>query len=353
MSGYHLGVFMNRLTFLALTFPLAAVGAVTLTPSVQPPATLGTVVTFRANLNGGGSSGYSFRFRVRRPLPILRARHVTGLGYRTVVDYGPNASLDWTTIEREGAYEIEVSARNNMTGDVSADSILCDFSRLATDRPVVTPTRHPLVFVYSAPPCADGARMRVRFFAADGLTQNTPLQDCDERTSMNFYLAGLRAGTQYTAWQTIDNSGVYLEGPAVNFTTGIVTITAPPSAPLVTPLPNTAGILLQSVINSRPIATDLSGNLLWYGPSDLSLVTRLTAGGTILGVREDGTRDPSAQIFREFDLAGVTIAETNAGQINQQLAALGARPITSFHHEAIHLPDGRYLILAGSEQIME
>jgi hypothetical protein len=91
---------------------------------------------------------------------------------------------------------------------------------------------------------------------------------------------------------------------------------------------------------------------MWYGPSGLSLLTRMRTGGTFLGISEDGTKDPSYQIFREFDLAGVTIAETNAQRVSDQLVAKGLRPITSFHHEAIHLPDGRFLVLAGSEQIM-
>ena len=67
---------------------------------------------------------------------------------------------------------------------------------------------------------------------------------------------------------------------------------------------------------------------------------------------EDGSQGPEAQFFREFDLAGVTIAETNAAAVNEQLAAMGKQPITSFHHEAIRLADGKYLVLAGSERIL-
>ena len=38
--------------------------------------------------------------------------------------------------------------------------------------------------------------------------------------------------------------------------------------------------------------------------------------------------------------------------MNEQLAAMGKRQITSFHHEAILLPDGKILTLAATEQMM-
>src|SRR5262249_57988388 len=107
--------------------------------------------------------------------------------------------------------------------------------------------------------------------------------------------------------------------------------------------------LLQGVLNTNPIATDLDGNLMWYGPSGISLLTRMGSGGTFLGIYEDGTKDSSYQTLREFDLSGMTVAETNAQRVSDQLIAKGLRPITSFHHEAMRLPDGRYLVLAGSD----
>jgi hypothetical protein len=48
----------------------------------------------------------------------------------------------------------------------------------------------------------------------------------------------------------------------------------------------------------------------------------------------------------------MTVLETNAARVNEQLAALGKRPITGFHHEARTLPDGRIAALAGVEQIL-
>jgi hypothetical protein len=169
---------------------------------------------------------------------------------------------------------------------------------------------------------------------------------------MNFYLAGVRAATEYQAWHAIEFQGETHLGAPVSFVTGVVSVPSPAAVPMSTPVPAYDAILLQGAINTRPTATDLDGNLMWYGPSGISLLTRAVNGGTFLGISEDGTKDPSYQTFREFDLAGVTVAETNAQRVSDQLVEKGLRPITSFHHEAIRLPDGGFLVLAGSEQIM-
>ena len=66
-------------------------------------------------------------------------------------------------------------------------------SNTNADRPVIIPTSHPLVLLYSAPPCEAGSRMKVRFQSTDGFTQDTPYKPCAGGLSINFYLAGLRA----------------------------------------------------------------------------------------------------------------------------------------------------------------
>ena len=195
--------------------------------------------------------------------------------------------------------------------------------------------------------------MRVQFETGGVSGSQTSYKDCNGRTTMNFYLAGMGATTEYKAWHVIEISGMMFPGSPVSFVTGLVSMSTPWAAAMARLMPGYCEILLQSVINENPIATDLSGNLLWYGPSGLSLLTRMRYGGTFLGIHEDGATDPSYQTFREFDLTGMTLAETNAQHVNDQLVAKGLRPITSFHHEAIHLPDGRFLVLAGSEQIMD
>ena len=89
------------------------------------------------------------------------------------------------------------------------------------------------------------------------------------------------------------------------------------------------------------MATDLSGNAVWQGPADVSFLTRPLTGGTFLGIGETASEGPAQQFIREFDLANITVAETNAARINQQITAMGAHPINSFHHELRKLPERR------------
>ena len=317
--------------------------SVSLSQSVQSPAPLGTVITWSAAVSNANPGVLSYRFRVR---PI-------GSDFRTVVDYGPNASLDWNTIEHEGSYEIEVSVKNNNTGDQASAAAMFWLTSLVTgDAPVLTPTSNPLVFIYSAPACPAESRMRVQFQSTDGVVQSTPYRPCNPLYSMNFYLAGMRSNTLYTAQHMIDTGAAFISGPPLTLTTQSISVKLPAVTMLTQAAPAVDGILLQCVLNNSPIATDLSGNIVWYGPGDLSILTRPQAGGTFLGIGEDIKKDPSQQFFREFDMAGITRAETNAARINEQLAAMGVHGINAFHHEARKLPDGKYLVLANSERLL-
>lgn len=329
--------------YLLSCFPLPQM-SVSVTSSLGSPVKLGTLVTWSATVSAANPGTLGYRFRVRR----------VGDDFRTVIDFGPKSVLDWTTIEREGTYEMEVTVKNFNTGDTASTSEMFQFLPLAIGQsPVVTPSVHPLVFIYSAPPCADGSRMRVQFSIAGGATQSTPFKTCLPDASMNFYLAGMYPNTPYTAQQVLDDGMSFVSGDPVSFTTGVVGLQPPPVTLLTTSAPPTTdGILLQSLFVGNSIATDLSGKLLWYSPGDITFLTRAESGGKFLGIGEDGTKDSSHQFVREFDAAGITHAETNAARVNQQLSALGIHAINGFHHEARKLPDGQYLVLADSERIL-
>ena len=339
--------------------PLSAQMSIALDPSVASPAPLGTVVTWTATVSSANPGTLWYRFRTRsvipgfRPkvisrnfLPLMAASPAT---FRTVVDYGPNSSLNWSTIDQEGVFEIEVSVKNRDTGDSASTSALFATTSLSTDSPSIMPTANPLVFIYSAPSYLPGSRMSVQFQSLDGSVQNTPYKSCSAASSMNFYLAGLHASMQYTAQHVIDDGYSTVTGPLLTFNTPPISLQPPSVATLSSgQMPSTDGILLQSLLQTNAIATDLYGNIVWYGPDGISFLTRPQAGGTFLGIVEDAMQDASHQIVREFDLAWNTVAETNAGRVNEQLAALGLHPINAFHHEARKLPDGKYLVLANS-----
>ncbi len=329
--------------------PCYASMAVALSPSVPSPAPLGTPITWTASVSGAASGTLWYRFRTRFS-GLKSVRPEPEFGYRTVVDYGPNSSFTWSTIAREGSYQIELSVENNATGETAAAVQEFVLTPLATSTPVITPTAHPLVFLYSAPPCH--GQMRVQFTAPDGTVQMTPYQPCNGRSSMNFYLAGMRANTSYAVQQQVSGSADP-PAPQLSVTTSSAAIQAPQISVLTAPAPASGGgILLHDVVNTNGFATDLSGNLVWYVPFALTLMTNVVPGGTFLGMIEDGTQDSSHQILREFDLTGATVAETNAARVTQQLAARGMHSINCFHHDAIKISGGNYLVMAGEERIL-
>ena len=79
-------------------------------------------------------------------------------------------------------------------------------------------------------------------------------------------------------------------------------------------------------------------------------MTRPGEDGTFFGILE--ATDPEHDVVRRFDLVGMTVQETNVARVNEQLAALGKRAISGFHHEARPLSGGRLLVLAAVEQIL-
>ena len=332
------------LLILIAGLPLQAALSVSLKPSIASPAPLGTVVHWSASVPDAGTRPLWYRFR-SRPL---------NSSFSTIVDYGPNDSLDWTHMDLEGVYQVEVSVQDKNTGETATATANFELQSRLTDAttPAISTTNHPLVFLYSAPGCASGGRMRVQFTSPEGTAQFTPYLACHAR-SMNFYLAGMRPETQYTVQHTLDTGSAFLQGPMLTISTPAISLAAPQfqvfqPPPADTPEP----ILLQCALYFPLMATDLSGNVLWYYTGQLSTATRAVAGGYFMGLYEYAETDSAHQYFRKFDLAGITQAETNAARVSEQLVALGKRPINAFHHEARAIAGGKYLVLADNEQIL-
>ena len=308
-------------------------------PSLVRPA-VGELLTVDATVADASEPDVWYRFRVRP------ARGT----FRTVVDFGPSNSLEWTASESEGTYEIEVSARNRQTGETATTSTLYQVApRVTGGTPVISPTANPLVFLYSAPPCPAGQRMSVTFDSVFGSTQ-TPAKDCVPGTTMNFYLAGLRPQITYHVRHTLTTPASFSNGPSLTFETPAVDFhIAAYTVMEAQPLMN--GILLQSPLTEVTLATDLYGNPVWFYPHELTSLTR-PGNGCLYGFIQDPNADSSHQVVREFDLAGVTLRETNAARVSEQLAQMGKAPISGFHHEALPLPDGRIAVLAATERIL-
>jgi arylsulfate sulfotransferase len=109
-------------------------------------------------------------------------------------------------------------------------------------------------------------------------------------------------------------------------------------------------VLIYSAVSQggsvRPLATDLQSRVIWYLRSP-DFITRVTTGGRFLALGEgsnsvNGTR------------------ETNAGAVAEQLASRGIHSdcrkgqecVSGFHHDAIRLPNGHTLVIAGLERMM-
>lgn len=330
---------------LAWTAPgLDAQMSVSLDASSESPVPVGTVVTFTANVSDATDGTLWYRFRVRR----------IDSDFRMLKDYGPDGTLDWTPQNHDGVYEIEVSVRNRDTGETVVGSRWFEMqSNVTGNQPAITPTSHPLVFRYNAPPCGPEGRLSVQFRSPGGIPQTTPSHPCQADRSTNIYVAGLQPNTEYSVHHTIDTGRSQVDGPTLTLTTGDLPLDLAWQSVLQPPRAASAqGILLQATLFTNPLATDLNGNVVWYFPGNLSFLTRPEPGGYFFGIIQDPAGDTSRQILREFDLTGMTVLETNAARVNEQLVALGKPPISAFHHEARRLPDGKVLVLGSVEQIL-
>jgi hypothetical protein len=291
--------------------------------------------------------------------------------YQVIQDFSPSKTVVWTPSSREGGFAIQVVVRNRSTGEtLSLQSPITIASRVTGGVPVLTRTSNPLVALYSAPACPAGSSMYVAFSVGNSSNQ-TNTRPCNGKTSMNFYLAGMLASTTYSVRHAIVNGTNTTTGPLLTFTTGAVPsdISVPPLS-IVTP-PNGGTSLSEGVIlldNSGPIprslpayakaAYNLNGKPIWYYPGirtaaqNGAYFMRPVDGGTImLHMNDPSSAWVTNQLWREIDLAGNTVRQTNATRVNEQIAGNGFLGCTSFTHDAIRLPNGHTLILCTQEKM--
>jgi hypothetical protein len=309
-------------------------------------STLGSPVHFSATTDFPDGSTVRYRYRARR----------AGGEFETIRDFGPQTDLDWTTIDRDGIYQLEVAAQNLDTGETTfgvANVLLAALTQNGQE--TITPTSNALVFIFSSPACKAGGRMRVSFQTDGGAVTSTPFKNCTPAHALNFYLAGMLANTLYHAHSTLQAAdGTVTDGTPIDFTSGALpqglNIT---QYKVATPLAASAPqqIILHSPLSATTTATDLNGNVLWYYPGSISSLTRPDSG-VIFGFLQDPSQDPAHQYLRAFDLAGVTLKETNAERVSAQLKAMGFQGITSFHHEVRAIPGQRVMALGSTEQLL-
>jgi hypothetical protein len=357
LAGYRLHLSRRLLKLCAAALGLAGASfgsvSVTLTPSITGSAPVGTTVVWTASAHDTSNANATFNYRFSvglsgGPLQVRR-------------DFYHFNTFPWTPSRSEGLYDIQVTARSSTGGTGTVMDTFSITSRVTGSSPAVSHTKHPLVALYSLPPCPAGQAARVRFKQpSDTIWQATPFKPCNGTTSLNFYVAGMRRTTTYLLQHDVYNGPFDSMGPVLSFTTGDVPSGAGiPAHSVVKASPppnNTAYPVLMS--GTPPYATDAAGKVIWYLPQlELPILyfTRPVNGGGVLVVLADQTSATGglalSALLREYDLAGNLVRETNYAAVSRQLIARGADPITSFHHEALRLPDGSTAVIASVEKV--
>ena len=336
-----------------------SVTLVTVQPNEQP---VGTTIVWLASAMGMTQGNVRYRFRVGTSVETMI----------TVRDFGPFNYFQWVPMA-EGTYQIEVTAKDignqNLVQETVSYTVV---SLINSQEPVLTATEHPLVFLYSAPPCTEaGTQIRLLFRPlATFFWTLSPWRDCQTNVSNNLYVAGMRADTLYEIRHQLKANTEVSYGPTLYRKTGTIGDRFPNFTTLKPVGEQTSlvdGVLLQSINTGIydlvfPVATDLFGRVLWYYEfRDFeNLVFPWNAGSYLVQPVEGGTMllflNYNGQfdfLLREVDLAGKLVRETNVEEVNWQLTALGQDTIGFFHHEAVRLPNGHTLILGSVERVYE
>jgi hypothetical protein len=355
---------VKKLLVSALAFGLTAFAAgdeplsVTLLPNLSSPQKVGTIVTLVPRLAHSTRATYVAQYSVS----------VDGGVFHIIRDFSQDMPFTWSPELYEHEARVRVTVRDNDTmKTVAAELPFRIVSRIKDGQPLVTPTAHPLVALLSAPPCPAESQFRVEFRSvADSFSSQTSAEPCRAGRSSNVYVAGMRADTDYEMRpETI--GGATKPGAWITFHTGLLDGRFPPVS-LPTPRAGRARSADQLLVTSvatepyRNQATDLEGNVVWTLSSP-GFLTRVLPGGRFLVLAEAANSQNDIkrwQAVRELDLLGNTIRETNASRVAEQLAGRGIRSkcmkdgeqcVSGFHHEAIRLPNGHTLAVAGLERM--
>ena len=337
----------------------SAFGAVTV--ELQHSAStidVGQTLSFTATAKDSSNSSASFVYQ-------FDVAPAGSSSYAVVKDFFHVNTFDWTPSDHEGSFDVKVVAQSSTGATGSAIETIFVKSRVSGSSPVVSNTRNSLVALYSAPPCASPMRVRVRFkSSADPTWQMTPFKTCNG-LSVNFYIGGMRASTTYTLQQDLFNGPFDQPGPPMTFHTGSVpssfqtyssSVMKSPEAPTSISYP----FELKCIGGASPYATDLHQNVVWFLPVAFGsgYLVRPVAGGTFLGIN-DSDYFGSAMMFREFDMAGNIVRETNWEVLNRELNAIRSRQgkssvrLVYLSHEGYRLPNGYTATLASREQVAD
>lgn len=359
MSGFvrHTARFLRGFSAVFALLATQLAGAFTLGLESSAPGlqAVGTQITLSAVISGDASSRVIYQFS-----------HLDTKGnLRIVRDFSPRGTLDWSSLD-EGVHAVAVVAFDPQNLELrSAVLPLLMATRITDGTPVVAPTRHPLVALYSAPPCPTGM-MRVRFrHSLGGPETVTPPKACEPGRSVNFHIAGMAPQNLYvleSEWvigsTVIKSEPLFFETgtPPVDYGQDTITLGSNFDTALQEPI-----LLINENATRSFVATNVWGDLVWYLNENLvgqsmqgATLTRPVDGGKLLMLLREDINDVTykGQTVREVDLIGNVVRETNVQRVNAQLREIGQDIIGSFHHEALRLPNGHTAVLTSIEQLL-
>jgi arylsulfate sulfotransferase len=329
----------------------AAAPSVTLKTGGAAGQPVGSTITWVASATGMKSPVYQFSVTAGSgPAAIAR-------------DYSKRASFKWTPMH-EGAYTITATVEDGFGATASSRQTVTYTvtSRVKGGTPVVSATANPLVALFSAPACSGSLTVQFRSAAGTGAWQSMAARPCVAGQSVNVLVAGLMANTKYVFQDVVAKK----TSAQVSFTTGKpdpklditkFTVGQAPTAQSDQSLPLIFHSLNPSPKPSlaNPVATDLSGNVIWYYDTLHAGLTaiwpvHIVDGGTVLLLGKDPYRKFGDDVLREVDLAGDPLRETNLDAVNAQLKTLGEESIYEFHHDALRLPNGDTATLGATQK---
>jgi hypothetical protein len=209
--------------------------------------------------------------------------------------------------------------------------------------------------------------MHVEFSVAgpDPSWRSTNELPVEEGKSTNFLVAGVLPNTTYEMRHVLEDGTA--SAPLL-FTTGSLPTNLAFPTFTVRQLPGPGSDLDQAMVFHQlgnapsnvpnPLATDLSGRVVWYYDVSQSGFTQtfpgqsLVPGGTVLvlGVDRYAPLAGTLDALHEIDLAGNVLRETNIDAVNSQLAGMGYHPIFSFTHDVQRLPNGQTVVIGSTER---
>ena len=356
------------------------------TPILNSPQPVGAIVDWAAQATDTNPGPIAFQFNVAPPGGALTTVKQFNVGTLSGSKWKSQA-FAWALTGMDGTYQVQVVAKDFTSGESASKTVSFVVTSPVTGaNPVVQQTQNPLVALFTAPPCPAGSTISVSFQPQSGSAPATTTNwaNCAPPAATTFEIAGMYPTTAYNLYAQVSTGGNIVNGPAVSFTTGPLPADVPfPTLHVIVPAgagdPN--GVLLHGPFNVRQgisyadVATDLSGNIIWYyysnEPTHTTMLTRPLPSGFV-AVQYGPAWNPGVsqdQVLRQIDWAGNIVRETNIGIVQQQLLAMGnpdAQPCNTipspppvgaacvgiFHHDAIEtLPNGYSAALVDVEKI--